>query len=107
MKSYEHELEAKLWQVLLLFAAFYSLDSISTAIVSVMIGVKWSALDGTEKFIRAALIVKAWSSCMLALITMVVKKAKASALPLPDGAEIQQTTLSQTDTKITTDSKNV
>lgn len=92
----EKEIQARLWKLLVGFAILYSLDSISTAVVSVLIGVKWDQLDTTEFIIRIALVVKAWASCMLALVTMVVKKAKDHELPLPDGSKISQTSVTET-----------
>lgn len=75
---------------------FYSLDSIATAIVSVMIDAVWSDLDGTQKFLRVCLVVKAWASTMLAFFSTTIQKAQKNELPFQDqnisGRSVQSAT---------------
>jgi len=66
-----------LYKIAIIFVILYSLDSIATAFVSVMIDTQWSELDGTQKWIRVALIAKAWASSMLAFFTNVGKKIQS------------------------------
>lgn len=92
----EKELQAKLWKLLIGFGILYSLDSLSTAVVAVLMGRKLSDFTLTDWVVSSAIVVKSWASCMLALVTMVVKKATAHELPLPDGSKISQTSVTET-----------
>lgn len=71
MPKWLTNIEARKWLINLTFAyfVFYSIDSIGTAFVSVMMDSEWSTLTGTQRWIRVALILKAWGSSMAALIT--------------------------------------
>ena len=74
----------------ILFAVFYSLDAIATAFVSVMIDAEWSQLSSTQKWIRVALITKAWATAMLAFFTNSAKKLKQEQLPFDDTQQFQK-----------------
>lgn len=73
--------QSLLWYMTIFFFVFYSVDSICTAVVSVMIDATWSELSGTQKWIRVCLIFKAWASSMLALMTNAAKRIQSDQFP--------------------------
>ncbi len=81
-----------LYKIAIIFVILYSMDSIATAFVSVMIDTSWSDLDGTQKMIRIALICKAWASAMLAFFTNVGKKLQNDQPLFSDEPKPQTTT---------------
>lgn len=80
-----------LFSLTVMFFIFFSLDSIATAFVSVMIDTTWSELTGTQKWIRVGLIVKAWASSMLALITTTSRKLENGELPIGGDPKPEET----------------
>lgn len=73
-----------LLNITVLLFIFFSLDAIATAFVSVMIDTTWSELTGTQKWIRVALILKAWASAMMAFLTNSAKKLEHGDLPIDE-----------------------
>ena len=80
-----------LWNLAIMFCVFYSIDAIATAFVSVMIDTTWDQLTGTQRWIRVALIMKAWSTAMLAFFTNSAKKIQANEFPISTGNTEQLT----------------
>lgn len=92
-----------LYKIAIIFVVLYSLDAITTAFVSVMIDTSWSDLTGTQKWIRVALICKAWASSMLAFFTNVGKKLQNDKPLFDDETNPQSKT--KTEVSVTTETK--
>jgi len=67
----------------MLFICF-SIDAITSAFVSVMIDTSWSDLTGTQRWIRVALILKAWAMATVAFLTTAQKKIERDEAPFGD-----------------------
>lgn len=77
-----------MWRLTAAFFVFYSLDAIATAFVSVMIDASWSDLSGTQRWIRVALVTKAWATAMLALFTNAQKKLSHGDFPIGNDSAV-------------------
>ncbi len=100
--DYERVLKAKTWQILIGFAILHSINAIAGSVVAVMIGTNWHDLSATEKGIRCFIVMQSWSSAMLALITMVIKRAEDNKFPIPVGSDATTQTTMVSQTKIET-----
>jgi hypothetical protein len=81
-KLTERQARWLLWRMTILYAILYSVDSLTTSFVSVMIDTNWSELSGTQQWIRVALIIKAWVVSMLALLTNAADKVQNNEFPI-------------------------
>jgi hypothetical protein len=99
--NYERELQARLWQVLLIFAILYSVDAICTSAVACFMGKDFASMTSTEVTLSVFIICKSWATALLALVTMVIKKASSNENPLLNTTgDIRSTTTSKTETTI-------
>lgn len=71
----------------MLFICF-SIDAVTSAFVSVMIDASWSELTGTQKWIRVALILKAWAMATVAFLTSAAKKLEKDEPPFAGNTDI-------------------
>lgn len=86
------KVQVLIWKLTILLFFLFSLDAIFTAFVSVMIDISWSDLSGTQRWIRVALIGKAWASAMIAFFTNAQRKIRDNEFP---GANPGDTTFIQ------------
>lgn len=80
----------------MLFVCF-SIDAITSAFVSVMIDTSWSELSGTQRWIRCALILKAWAMATVAFLTSAAKKIERDESPFTGDTTV--TTKTSTEVK--------
>lgn len=100
MSKWLSEQMQKKWLFNITIALFvlFSLDAIATAFVSVMIDTTWEQLTGTQRWIRVALVLKAWASAMVAFLTNASKKLQKDELPFDGGDTTHITKVSLTET---------
>lgn len=86
MNLLEHTQQRRLyWAGLVLNFSLYSFNALATVVMAALIGVKWEALTGQEKFMIAVSVAANWTGMVLIFTKRGMSRLAQGKLPIETG----------------------
>lgn len=79
----------KTYKLALFYGGLFSLNALSTSIVTSFLNVNWGMLSGTEKFLIVVLVVQNWTGTMLAFFNKTLSRVEKGLGPIDYSLEAE------------------